>query len=229
MQNEIQTITVPEDFEPYIDLVRRLAHSYPTNARCDFEDYVNVGLAAMAKAKELFDPNAGVKFITYAYPIVKNAIEKEWQQNANAVSGCTPYFVNKSDEDREHIRFINNTVVSLSASRKDLDLDPLKIYTQGGVPKRIRPTLKEMIVESGIDCPESFAQREEIIAKVDELIADLEPEEQDIIYRRVFQEDTFQQIADDKQLTWRTVNYRFHKSMEKLKEKLLEAGLEVYA
>lgn len=226
--DQIPTIEVPDEFKDYIDLVHRIAHAYPTNARCDFEDYVSVGLAALAQARELFDPTRGVKFSTYAFPIVKNAIEKEFQHNANAISGCTPYFIKKDEKHRRAINFINNTTVSLSISRKDLDMHDVSPQTYPS-PKRLRPSLKEIIVESGTHCPETAAERSEIIDKVDEIIAGLEPEEQDIIFRRVFHEDTFQEIADAKKLTWRTVNYRFHKSMEKIKDKLREAGLEVYA
>jgi RNA polymerase sigma factor (sigma-70 family) len=227
---EITTIEVPDEFKEYIDMVRRVAHAYPTNPRCDFEDYVNVGLAALAQAKISYDPDnkTGAKFSTYAFPFVKNAIEKEFQATANAISGCTPYFINKGEAHREAIRFINNTTVSLSISRKDLDSYNL-LPSHNPSPKRMRPSLKEIIVESGTNCPETSAERGELIDKIDSIIADLDADEQDIIYRRVFHEDTFQEIADAKKLTWRTVNYRFHKCMDKLRDKLLEAGLEVYA
>ena len=220
---------VPVEYEDYINLIRRIAHSYPTNARCDFEDYVSVGMAAFVEAQKTFDPTLDIKLITYIYRPIKNAIEKEFQKNANALSGCSVYFVNKSEEDRAEIEFLNRTAISLSASRKDIDEFynvPLFVTASG---KNIKPSLKQLIVESGANCPETHAQRGELIEKVDAIIDDLEPEEQEIIYRRIFQEDTFQEIADATQLSWRTVNYRYHKSIEKLRELVVKAGLDIYA
>ena len=228
VHNEQPTIEITDEYEDHINLIYRIARAYPTNARCDLDDYVSVGMAAYAEAKKSFDPERGIKLITYVYRPIKNAIEKEFQNNANVISGCTPYFINKDEAHRDKIRFINNTTVSLSTSRRDLS-DFFHIaphaYTSG---KSIQPSLKEMIVESGTNCPQECAERTELIEKVDAIIESLEPEEQDIIYRRFFNEDSFQKIADATNLTWRVANGRYHKCMEKLRDRLIEVGLNIY-
>jgi RNA polymerase sigma factor (sigma-70 family) len=228
-ERKLGEMEVPVEYEDYINLIRRIAHSYPTNPRCDFDDYVSVGMAAFVEAQKTFDPTLDIKLITYVYRPIKNAIEKEFQKTTNALSGCSTYFINKSDEDRAEIEFLNRTAISLSASRKDIDQfynAPLMVTASG---KNIRPSLKQLIVGSASGCPQTSAQRSELIEKVDAIIDDLQPEEQEIIYRRIFQEDTFQEIAEATRLSWRTVNYRYHKSIEKLRELVVKAGLEIYA
>ena len=218
------TIQIPTQYKDYEDLVFRIAHSYPENSRCEFNDYVNVGLAALAQAERDFDPGRGVQFITYAYIVVKTAIEKEFQDNVNALSGCTPYFINEVDGTREYISYLNNSMVSISETKKSLD----DRFQQEGWKFSLNAPLKEVIVESGIVDPERVAEVNEMRDKIIEIIDTLEPQEKDIVYRRLYEGDTFQAIADAKNITWRTAYYHFYRSLEKLKDKLQEAGLDIY-
>jgi RNA polymerase sigma factor (sigma-70 family) len=218
-------IEIPEEFREYASMVHKIAHGYPENARCSYEDYMSVGLAALIEAKQTFDPNRGVKFSTFAYTCIKNEIEKEFQNNVNALSGCSPYFVNEVEGERERISFLNNSLVSLSETKKSLD----DRFQQENWSFKPTAPLKEIIVESGLSDPEQFAQWGEMREKVVEILDSLDADEKDIVYRRVFEGDTFQAIADAKKMTWRTVNYRFCRGLEKLKDKMIEAGLDIYA
>jgi DNA-directed RNA polymerase sigma subunit (sigma70/sigma32) len=137
-----------------------------------------------------------------------------------------PYNLKKEDGLKEKIQFLNATTVSLSISRKELD--------DLGIAKsaryvRHRPSLKEVIVESGIDNPDVYAEKKEIASKMDALIDTLEDDEKDIIYRRIFRGHTFQEIADAKRMTWRAVDYHFRRSLEKLKTRCKRVGLDIYA
>lgn len=221
-------LDIPEDCEPYIKLVHSIAKKYhkTNNPRIDYDDLVQVGLSAIMQAKTTWDEDRNPRFSSYAYPHIKTAIEKEFQNNINAISGATPYHINNTEGAREEIEFINATTVSLQASRRTLTIEGFKCATPINSRKQ---TLKEMMVESGANNPHACAERAEIAEKVDAIIGELEREAQDIVYRRVFCGDTFQNIADAKKLTWRAVNYSFHKSMGQLKDKFVQAGLNVYA
>jgi RNA polymerase sigma factor (sigma-70 family) len=222
-------LDIPNECKPYIRMVHSIAKRYhkETNPRIDYDDLVSVGLAAIMQARETWDENRNPRFSSYAYPHIKTAIEKEFQNTINVVSGCTPYHINNTEGAKEEIEFINANTVSLQASRKTLEGLGEAVPARG--TGRHKPTLKEMMIESGANNPHACAERAEIAEKVDAIIAELEREAQDIVYRRVFCGDTFQDIAKAKKLTWRAVNYSFHKSMGKLKDKFEQAGLKIYA
>ena len=222
-------LDIMPEHQEFIDLIYRLAHAYPENPRCSFEDYVSVGMAALECARQSFDEGREIKFSTYTYPFIKNAIEKEFQNNVNALSGATPYHFNNTEGAKEEIQFINNTSISLSANRRDLDESPYIKHIDWQQPRYKRPTLKEVIIESGAFNPERRAEQIEISNALSAAMGQLEEEERDIIFRRLFNEDTFQDIAEATNLSWRAVNYRFHKSLEKMKELLIEAGMDIYA
>ena len=227
------TLKGPPDDEKYMGIVYRLAHKYdkfPTNGRCDFEDYVSAGMAALNMARRSFNPTLKTKFSTYAFPFIKNAIEKEYQGIANAVSGATPYHVNNTEGVREEISFINNTMVSLTGPVDD-DGKPYPSRPQpaNAAQKQIKPQLKELIVASGKGDPAANAERNEIIETIDTIIDSLDKDDRDIIYRRMFAGDTFQQIADAKDLSWRAVHLKFGNLKKKLRMKFEEAGLDEYA
>jgi len=230
MVNKIEHygLDIPAECEPYIRMVHSIAKRYhkETNPRIDYDDLVSVGLAAIMQAKNTWDENRNPRFSSYAYPHIKTAIEKEFQNTINVVSGCTPYHIKNTEGAKEEIEFINSTAVSLQSSRRTLSIEGFKCSTPINHRKQ---TLKEMMIESGANNPHACAERAEIAEKVDAIIAKLEREAQDIVYRRVFCGDTFQDIAQAKSMTWRAVNYSFHKSMGKLKDKFEQAGLKIYA
>ena len=225
MKDEYGLEIDPED-KKYLRMIHLIARKYPINARCGYEDYLSVGIAALADARGKYDATRKAKFITFAYHCIKNAIEKEFQRNHNLVSGCIPYHIQGDKKAEDKIRFLNATTVSLSISRKEIQDAGLAPPVRN---KRFRPAFKDIIMESGLDNPRNNAERLEIKEKMTEMIATLEDDEQDIIYRRVFQGDTFQQIADAKEMTWRAVNYQFHHALETLKRRCTVAGLDIYA
>ena len=224
-----ETIEVPEDMQEFLPIILSLADKYYENQtpRISYEDYVNVGLAAAYKARESFDPTRGAKLKSYVYSAIRNGMNDEFSQTRNVVSGCTPHRLKTNPEVRAEIDFINNTALSLSVSRHDIV--PMYPPTHEYQPKRPRPTLKEIIVESGIDGPLARIERIELQEQIDLLIDELDEQSQQIVYRRIFDGDTFQSIADDNGWSHRTVTYRFNKALEQLKSKCEEVGLDIYA
>ncbi|MHA2064814.1 MAG: hypothetical protein ACXABY_10610 [Candidatus Thorarchaeota archaeon] len=149
---------------------------------------------------------------------VKNAIAKEFQKNVSILSGCSTYLVKKDETTMKDVIRINNSVISLSATRNERE--------EFGE----RTPFKEIAETSGEYSPTSMAERAEIQSKMIEIMqTKLDSDEREIVYRRVFEGDTFANIAKTQKLTGRAVTYRFHKALEKMRVPCEEAGLEIYA
>jgi len=220
----LKTEYLPEDRQ-YIDMVYKIAHKYGENTRCSFEDYVSVGLMALHKARETFNKDEGVQFQTYAYHLIESAILKEWQANANELS-CSPYHVKNTEGAKEEVSRQNATVISVHQDVGGDDGSHFNIQNSistSGINAQVRN------VASGAMTPIEAAEQEEIMEKVDDILDTLDKDDRDIIIRRMFQGETFQYIADVKKMSWRTVNYKFHKIKNELKDRFVDAGLDVYA
>ena len=77
MQEEIR-------LENYFNLVHRLASPYARILRCKEVrdcDAFSEGLFLLVKAKSGFNAEFGVKFITYAYPIIERGLWVWWRKN----------------------------------------------------------------------------------------------------------------------------------------------------
>lgn len=61
--------------ELYLPLVKQIAGKLMRSLKqCDFDDLVSDGIFGLMKAVEQFDPGRGVKFETYANPVIRGAI-----------------------------------------------------------------------------------------------------------------------------------------------------------
>lgn len=61
--------------EKYLPLVKNIAAKLMRSIkRCDYDDLVSDGMFGLLKAVEQFDPARGVKFETYATPVIRGAI-----------------------------------------------------------------------------------------------------------------------------------------------------------
>lgn len=57
-----------------VDLVHSIAHKYTVSERYAYDDLFQQGMIGLINAANTFDDNKGVKFATYAYKVVENAI-----------------------------------------------------------------------------------------------------------------------------------------------------------
>lgn len=222
-------IEVPDELQEYMPMILKLAERYDQNEtpRASREDYINAGLAAAYDAIESYDSTRGAKLKTYMWSAIRNRMDDEFTQTRNVVSGCTPHRLKTDETVRKEIDFINNSALSLSVSRHDI----VPVYPKNPMaePKRPRPTLKEIIVESGIENPLERVEKLEIQEQIGALLEELDDQSREIVYRRIFDGDTFQSIADDNDWSYRTVTYRFTKALELLKNKCEKFGLDIYA
>ncbi len=218
-------IEVPEGCEDSLPYICKLVDKYSKNARCDAEDYFSVAFAAVFRAKEKFEELSEEDKLhkketlgAYIGWAIKNAILKEFQQNVSSLSGCSPYLVKKNEETMRDVIRINNSMISLSATRNEREEFGEHI------------PFKEIAETSGEYSPNTMCEKAEVKAKMIQIMeSELDPNEQEIVYRRVFAGDTFASIAESQKLTGRAVTYRFHKALEKMKEPCEQAGLQTYA
>lgn len=221
----MKDIIFQEEDRPYMKMIYGLAHKYTDNPRCSFEDYVNVGLMGLHRARQTYTNNKSTKFSTHAYNVIKNDMMKEWQNNANVLS-CSAYHIANTKGAKEEIEFQNATTISMNQPNKNQPNKNHREITPSGFTN-YNKTAKA--VASGSFSPEEVAEKSEIIDKVDSILDSIDEDDRDIIIKRIFEGETFQYIAETKDMSWRTVNYRFHKLMESLKPRFIEAGLDIYA
>lgn len=70
-----QIIDAEVTVERYMPLVKQIASKLMRNLRgCDFDDLVSDGTLGLLRAVEQFDPSRGVKFETYATPVIRGSI-----------------------------------------------------------------------------------------------------------------------------------------------------------
>ena len=214
----VQTQYNKED-EPYIRMIYKIAHGFTENTRCSFEDYVNVGLFALNMAREKFD-NKSANFQTLAYTMIKNAILAEWQKTSNELS-CSAYHINNTEGAKETVKFQNKSKVSLSqtinnaSGSKDLTIESMAADTND--------------MPSGSYSPEEVAEKNEIKEEITVLLSELDKKDRDIIYKRIFDGETFEHIAEANNTSWRRIHYRYNKIKQKLRTRIIERGLDEYA
>ena len=231
-------LDIAPEHAPYIDMIKSIARNYAVNVRCGMEDYISVGMMALSEAIRKYNPdeNPNTKLSTFAYPFIDNAIRQEFQRSNNTLSGCTPYHIKNTEGAAEEIKYINTSIVSITATRGDLDGAfganmPINLTLRHANPKWAwrRPLLREVIVESGVGSPSEQAERMEIADKVDKIIAELPRQDQEIVFRRAFSGDTFKEIAAATGISERQAHYKWERLQSTLKEGFIAAGLECYA
>lgn len=212
--------------EPYIALIYKLAREFSgkTNARISLEDYVNVGLAALHKARQVYEKERPEKFITLAHTIIHNEMNDEWAQAANELS-CSQYHIRETPGAKEEVDFQNATILSLSRTVCEEDRQRLSdvIPASSGMSKNFAGSLP-----SGMREPAESIEQAEVICKVNQILNTLPEDDQDVVKRKIFEGQTFEEIADARHETWRQVNYRYHKVLGNLKNRFIEAGLDTY-
>jgi RNA polymerase sigma factor (sigma-70 family) len=213
--------------EPYLAMVYGLAGEFNgrPNARISLEDYVNVGLAALEKARQTYDEKRDGKFSTHAHNIIYNEMVDEWAQAQNELS-CSQYHIRNTEGAKEETAFQNATIVSLSRTLKEEDRQRLadSLPTSSGMAKNFAGSLP-----SGFREPSETVEEAELVDKVDEILKTLPADDRDVVHRKIFEGQTFEEIAEARKETWRQVNYRYHQVLEDLKDRFIEAGLDIYA
>lgn len=213
--------------EPYIAQIYKLAYEFhgKPNARIAWEDYVNIGLAALETARKTFDTTRPEKFLTFAYNIIHNEMSDAWAENQNELA-CSQYHIKNTDGAEAEVKFQNATIVSLSRTVCEDDRQRLadSLPASSGIAKNFAGSLP-----SGFREPSESVEQAELVFKVNQIIEDLPADDKDIVRRKIFEGQTFEEIAEARHETWRQVNYRYHQVLDDLKEKFVDAGLDIYA
>lgn len=92
--------------EKYKAIIIKIAKQFSNNI--DFQnDLIQEGYVGLLMAKKNYDPNVGVKFLTYAYPYIKSHILRYY--NLNKKNECETLSENeiKTDYELDNICFDN--------------------------------------------------------------------------------------------------------------------------
>lgn len=72
--------TIDIDAQQYLGFITKMAKQFTDNK--DFEqDLIQEGYIGIMEAKKNFNPNIGIKFLTYACPYIKNRILRYYNKN----------------------------------------------------------------------------------------------------------------------------------------------------
>jgi RNA polymerase sigma factor (sigma-70 family) len=219
-------LEIPKEIECVMPMIHSLVNKdYRFNARIGREDLIQVGITAAMMALPDFDASRGTKFSSYAFPIIRNAIMKEWQGIMNEVSGGTPYHINNTDGAKDEIEFHNRNTISLNSSTRMIEDLP-----STAKPSNIKhgTNMVSLAGESGVDGPYDTLEREEAKEQLRTIMDELDDDAREIMYRHTDGE-TFAEIARDKDMPQHTVARTYHKSRLILKGKCEEVGLDQYA
>lgn len=113
--------------EDYFNLVHRLASPYAIASNCieiRNSDAYCEGLLYLVKAREKFDPSRNVKFITYAYHVIKHGLSTWWKKNKPIQS--TPEWKQviapqeeKKEFEKEDIEYLRSLVNEFPIQSED--------------------------------------------------------------------------------------------------------------
>ncbi|MCI0561215.1 MAG: hypothetical protein MN733_22240, partial [Nitrososphaera sp.] len=170
------------------------------------------------------DPSINKTFLKFAYGNIYNAILKEWQENANALT-CSTYHIENTEGAKEEVSFQNATTISLNRLPCEEEIATLAEF----LPQSSGFAKLGKSIPSGWNSPDVEMEKNEVIEKVDSILDTLPPEDKDIVYRRMFQGESFDHIAEIKGESYRHIHYRYYRILESLRDKMVEAGLEDYA
>ena len=202
-------------------LVRRFV-----NKGIDYDDLFSAGSIGLVKAYNAFDVNRGVKFSTYAVPVILGEIKRLFRDGGSIkVSRSLKELALKAAKKREELMLKNGKDPKLSELAKELKTSteqlthaicsctPLMSLTQHESNNKKE---EQQIDVQYKECDLKLSDR----IAVKEAIAKLEKTDRSIIFYRYFCGETQIQIAKKLKLTQVQVSRREKKILKTLKKLL---------
>jgi len=226
--------------EKYFGLVRRIASRLMKNLKqVDFDDLVGDGVFGLMKAIEQFDPSRGVKFETYATPVIRGAIlnglramdwvpERKRTKTRELQKVMEQFQVvhgreGTEEELAQELQLTAKEVYELIADLGTQYLLSLDQPATAGVDEE-RSMVETLEDKSTLEPSQEVAFKEER-ALLKKAIEDLPERENLLIKLYYFEGKSFEEIASEMNVSKQRISQLHAKAVKKLRE-VLHAGSE---
>lgn len=192
----------------------------------EYDDLYGAGCIGLVKAASAFDTERGVKFSTYAVPVILGEIKRLFRDGGSVkVSRSIKENSLKITREKENFIRENNREPTVSELSHLLDTSEENIVEalMISLPPISLTEQNEDEKGSQIDIKVESPDRDMVdILSLRQAMGSLDTDDRKLIYLRYFKEMTQQQVADQLNITQVQVSRREKKLLSKLKNFLLE-------
>jgi RNA polymerase sigma-B factor len=212
--------------ESHRDLVRPLALHYARRCHESWEDLLQVGLLGLIRAAELYRPEQGTPFASFARPHIRGAILHYLRDEAPSVR-----LPRRQAELQERLQRLESsaglplgTPSAAVRLRERLGVDE----ERWGLLMRHRQLCRAMPLEEArleeVAAPEGIQPDERLVA-LRELLEGLDPRQRQVVRQVVLGGWSYRRLAVQMQISPMTVQRLLHRGLASLRQQL--EGLEV--
>lgn len=220
-------VKAPAERDRFVEQNLGLVHSCANRFRgkgIEYDDLYSAGCMGLIKAFDAFDDQRGVRFSTYAVPVILGEIRRLFRDGGSVkVSRSLKELSVKVAKERE--RFLQKTgrepTVSEIAEELMVEPDDVAEAINAGTPT---VSLTESEEDGGGQLDVRVETLEEQLAdtiSLKEVIGQLEPKDRSLILLRYFKGKTQSETAEYLEMTQVQVSRREKKILSALRERLL--------
>ncbi len=215
------TLNREQTIESNIGLVHACARRFKGKG-IEYDDLFQAGCMGLVKATDAFDSQRGVRFSTYAVPVILGEIRRLFRDGGTVkVSRSLKELSLKAAREREHFTQKEGREPTISELSSLMEVpEETLVEALGASAPPLSLTHEEDSCEFAlpVDSPEeALADR----ISLNQVIGQLEPRDQQLIILRYFENQTQTQVAEALGMTQVQVSRREKKILLSLREKLL--------
>ncbi len=220
-------VKAPAERDRFVEQNLGLVHSCANRFRgkgIEYDDLYAAGCMGLVKAFDAFDDQRGVRFSTYAVPVILGEIRRLFRDGGSVkVSRSLKELSVKVARERERFLLKNGKEPTVSEIAEELMIDPDDVAEaiSAGTPTI---SLTESEEEGGGQLDIRVETLEEQIAdqiSLKEVIGQLDPRDRSLILLRYFKGKTQSETAEYLNMTQVQVSRREKKILSVLRERLL--------
>ncbi len=215
------TLNREQTIESNIGLVHACARRFKGKG-IEYDDLFQAGCMGLVKATDAFDSQRGVRFSTYAVPVILGEIRRLFRDGGTVkVSRSLKELSLKAAREREHFTQKEGrepTISELSSLMEVPEETLVEALGASAPPLSLTHEEDSCEFDLPVDSPEeALADR----ISLNQVIGQLEPRDQQLIIPRYFENQTQTQVAEALGMTQVQVSRREKKILLSLREKLL--------